>query len=141
MRTTWIAFFLCCFVGLLGCDGTVAGKPMPDSGRDATADANDEDSGNAPDSGVDAEVPFVPRDVCSVDGWCWELPHPQGHDIRGLWARSVNDIWAVGVNGLLLHNDGFGWTRAVSPNTTPLNAVFGLAQDDVWAAEIGRAHV
>jgi len=123
---------------MLGCDGTVAGGPVRDAGHDSSTDANDsEDSGEELDAGIDATVPTVQRDVCSADGWCWELPHPQGHEIRGLWAQSVDDVWAVGVNGTVLHNDGFGWSRAESPTTSALNAVYGVSSDDVWAAGDG----
>ncbi len=118
------------------CGGDVKGAPRTDAGSDASDDAStDLDSGDDMDAGhTDAAIPPETRDVCSADGWCWELPYPQGHTMRAVWASAADDVWAVGDNGLILHYDGIGWSRAESSVETTLNAVFGFARDDVWAA-------
>jgi hypothetical protein len=69
--------------------------------------------------------------VCSVDRWCWENPLPQGGLLTGIWGSSVNDVWAVGYSGTLLHWDGSQWSSAAIQ--LPLRGVWGASATDVWA--------
>lgn len=140
MRTSlWLAWFLNVVAVTLttGCEGNVDGAPA-DAGTAGTDAAQDAivpfDSGTDIDAGIDAAIPPPTRDVCSEDGWCWELPHPQGHTLLGVWASTMSNVWAVGEGGVVLHYDGIGWSRAPQVTDVNLNAVFGIANDDIWAA-------
>lgn len=56
-----------------------------------------------------------------------------GHGLSGIWGSDVDDIWAVGEAGTILHYDGEQWTASDSATTISLHAVSGTARDDVWA--------
>lgn len=43
------------------------------------------------------------------------------------------DLFAVGVSGVILHNDGTGWKVEPSNVVSDLRGVWGLAPTDVWA--------
>ncbi|MCG8557287.1 MAG: hypothetical protein MJD61_18665 [Proteobacteria bacterium] len=111
----------------VGCSRSNSGNaeqpPLPplDAAADATAGHADAGSTQVPQGGV-----------CSTDGWCWELPYPQGHDLLGVWARSASDIWAVGEHGLLMHFDGSEWRNEPGLSEESLNSVWG-AGNTVWA--------
>ena len=67
-------------------------------------------------------------------GWRQENPSPAAFALRGAWAASPNDVWAVGDNGTIEHFDGTAWSLIASPVTTSLDAVWGSGATDVWAA-------
>ena len=86
------------------------------------------------------------------DGTQWSIvPSPSTDDqlnaLLGVAALSANDVWAVGyrsgsqtespIETLILHWDGAGWTKVVSPNIRGVaNQLFGvaaIAADDIWA--------
>jgi hypothetical protein len=83
------------------------------------------------------------------DGSAWSIvpsPNPEGFPplLRGLWAASANDVWAVGwwedfsdaVHPLTEHWDGSAWSIVPTPQVgiyTELDAVSGTSGDDVWA--------
>jgi hypothetical protein len=77
------------------------------------------------------------------DGVEWtHVPSPSpGYNniLRGVFAVSSNDVWAVGGRGnqtLVLHWDGTEWSVVPSPNPNVLNELYGVAAtdaDDVWA--------
>lgn len=149
MRRSHVVFVPSKLLGLIGvvlasivaCDGSVDGAPI-DAGSDAASmhdTAVPVDSGEDLDAGEDAAMPPPPATrVCTQDDWCWQLPHPQGHGLLGVWASARDDIWAVGVDGLIIHYDGNGWSRANVGVETDLNAIFGIARDDIWAVgELG----
>jgi hypothetical protein len=47
--------------------------------------------------------------------------------------NSPNDIWAVGINGLMVHFDGSTWSLQPAPTTRNLFAVWGRAANDMYA--------
>ncbi len=51
-----------------------------------------------------------------------------------IWGSSQRDIWAAGVDGLMMHFDGNAWSNAPRQTTEPLNALWGSGPSDVWAA-------
>ncbi|HUB05417.1 MAG TPA: hypothetical protein VMB50_00360 [Myxococcales bacterium] len=81
------------------------------------------------------------------DGWCWESPRPQGHDLVGLWGAAADDVWAVGGDcdgvsaelgwtgdsATLLHWDGKRWAALPTDSSAALCGVWGTAASDVWA--------
>src|SRR5688572_7478809 len=86
------------------------------------------DDGGGGDLGVPPGGPG-----CSVDGWCWVDPLPQGNPLRAVWGAAANDVWAVGDAGAIIHYDGSAWRAASSPVTANLNGVWGSAAHVVWA--------
>jgi len=85
------------------------------------------------DRPLDVEVAVVRARVCSPDLVCWDSPTPQGQTLRGLWAASPTDAWAVGDHGALLHFDGHSWAGLSTPVRQPLSAVWGSSATAVWA--------
>ncbi|MBN9160762.1 MAG: hypothetical protein BGO98_26985 [Myxococcales bacterium 68-20] len=54
--------------------------------------------------------------------------------LNGIWGFGDDDVWAVGVQGVIRHwGGGDAWTIVPSPVTADLNAVWGARPDDVWA--------
>ena len=94
-----------------------------DAGSDAGADGDAGDGGPPPKTYAS----------CSSDGWCWELPRPQGNTLRGVWATSEKDIWAVGDRGTIIHFDGKGWEGLDSGVTEDLTAIWGASASKLWA--------
>jgi len=78
-----------------------------------------------------AKAVFPPAGL--QNGWRWENPSPAAFTLRGVWAVSADDVWAVGDNGAIEHFDGSAWTLIASPVTTSLVAVWGSETNDVWA--------
>ena len=81
------------------------------------------------------------------DGRTWRrfnTSRLQFGQISSVFARSTNDVWAVGwtgqvpgVNALALHWNGTSWKRAAFPTESGgwivLKSVFSVATSDVWA--------
>ncbi|MFZ5470037.1 MAG: hypothetical protein ACOZIN_11435 [Myxococcota bacterium] len=53
--------------------------------------------------------------------------------LRGVWARSSDDVYAVGDLGTVLHWNGAAWSAQQSGTLNHLRAVGGLADGGVWA--------
>ncbi|WP_177233818.1 hypothetical protein [Stigmatella erecta] len=77
----------------------------------------------APDYGVDT--------ACSRDGVCFLNPTPVSHDFKDVWGRSIEDFWAVGNAGFIVHGGPGGLT--VLPSEAELSSIWGSAGEDVWA--------
>src|SRR5207245_237473 len=83
------------------------------------------------DAGGDAGTTQSP--VCTTDGWCWSSPLPSGAVLRGVWAVSPTDVWAVGDGSTALHFDGTTW-RAVTVPAMAFGQMWGSGSNDIWAA-------
>jgi len=82
-------------------------------------------------------VEMVP--TCSPKLFCWSSPQPQGNPIRGIWATSATDIWAVGDFGAILRYNGTSWQVIESGTTENLRAVWaGSAQDVFVVGDAGK---
>lgn len=53
-----------------------------------------------------------------------------------IWGTGLDNIYAVGLNGTILHFNGAGWTSMSSPTGKHLFGVWGSSSDDIWA--VGR---
>ncbi len=80
-------------------------------------------------------VEMVP--TCSPKLFCWSRPVPQGNPIRGIWATSATDIWAVGDFGTLLHYNGTAWQVLDSPSNDNLRAVWASSASDIFVVGDG----
>ncbi|MGM0577239.1 MAG: hypothetical protein ACQEXJ_16050 [Myxococcota bacterium] len=68
------------------------------------------------------------------DGEWTEQAVPTTQHIRGVWGSAADDVWAVGLAGLILHYDGEEWIKLDPPSGEAMETVWGSAADDVWAA-------
>ncbi len=138
MRARWSALIL--VVALFGCGGGNGGGGddtlVPETTGDAeiTAPADSTDAGDAP--GGDLAEDTVPGGagpdiVAPIGGWSIGDLGPPG-DVNGVWGVDGR-LFAVGDGGTILWNTGAGWGPMKSPTDYRLDAVFGLAGDDVWA--------
>ena len=79
-------------------------------------------------------IPKSTKGACIKGGWCWMHPLPQGHDLRGVWAASSSEAYAVGEHGTLLRLTKAGQWEALDCGTLKhLNAVWGSSPTSVWA--------
>lgn len=79
---------------------------------------------------------------CPVGQWCIETATTSDSTrvsalLRGVWAVSPDDVFAVGHGGTILHRTGSAWTVMPSGTTSNLHAVWAASSSDVWAAGAG----
>jgi len=58
-------------------------------------------------------------------------------DINATYIVADNDIWAVGEDGLIIHNDGTGWSNVESGSTENLNDIFFIDAANGYAVGDG----
>jgi photosystem II stability/assembly factor-like uncharacterized protein len=75
-------------------------------------------------SNDDAGAPSLDRGVM--------VPVASQANLRAAWGYG-DQLWAVGDSGTILHCDGSSCDIADTKTTSPLNAVFGIAPNDIWA--------
>lgn len=66
-----------------------------------------------------------PAEVIEPPVWTIELGVPTNQDLLAIWGRSVDDVYAVGWNGTVVHYDGVNWRLETTTSTQPLTAVHG----------------
>ena len=59
-----------------------------------------------------------------------------GARIVDVWGSSSSDVFAVGVNGTILHYDGTSWSAMTSGTTVLLYGIWGSSASDVFAAGV-----
>ncbi|MDC0709548.1 hypothetical protein POL68_13845 [Stigmatella sp. ncwal1] len=104
-----------------GCGGTLQCGTC--SGGTTCGGGGGEHVCGTPDYGVDT--------ACSRDGVCFLNPRPVSHDFKDVWGRSIEDFWAVGNAGFIVHGGPSGLT--VLPSDAELSGIWGSAGEDVWA--------
>jgi hypothetical protein len=65
--------------------------------------------------------------------WTWHAPWPPGDDLYGVWGSAPNDIYGVGWGGTMVHCDGSTWSLIPRVNGGTLNAVLGVAANNIFA--------
>lgn len=116
MRRFWIALML------TGC--THASLPPGNAHDMAQAGAQD----------MDTPVDAAALDLTPPPAW---QPQPSAttQSLRGVWGSSATDVYAVGLQGTILHSRGDGvWTAQTSGTTKDLQAIWGSGPHDVYAA-------
>lgn len=79
------------------------------------------------------------RSTSSGNSTKWQIttPAPTAQNLRGLWASSDTNIFAVGDGGTILQFDGTSWTLVKVTNqptfSTNLRAVWGTSNSNVYA--------
>jgi hypothetical protein len=66
--------------------------------------------------------------------WSEDLAVPTTQHLRDVWGAAADDLWAVGLTGVLNHWDGTAWTKIDGPTGSGLEAVWGRASDDIYSA-------
>ena len=118
-----------------------AGQPdagQPDAGQ---PDAGQPDAGQ-PDAGDPSALIDGGAGLCTVEGWCWEFPTPQGNTLEAIWVSATGVRFVAGKNTLLRIGDG-----VISQPLIPgggsawWQALKGFSDSDVWAAGLtGLSH-
>jgi hypothetical protein len=91
------------------------------------------------------EEEYVRHAIRHYDGVSWTTSFESVHyywtegrtvqdELRGVWANAPNDVFAVGLNGRILHYDGQTWSPMTSPTTGHLSDLWGRSSNDVYAA-------
>lgn len=114
---------------IAGCGGSSAmpGDDTPDP------DGPGADSDGAPGDGP-TTTGDAPPDPCAPNTWCTE-PAPSANVLlRAVWAANLNDVFAVGDGGAILHRRDNAWTAMTSNTTENLRGIWGLSASDIWAA-------
>ena len=153
MRLVWAALVVagCSSKGSKEGAGARAAAPAPPPAADAVCSADrwcwelPRMQGNA----LLAALAIARDDVWAVgehgtilhfDGIAWRpVASPTTFDLRGLWAASARDLWAVGSDGnrpVILRGDGTTWRTVVMPAleypAPAYDGVWGSGPDDVW---------
>ena len=53
--------------------------------------------------------------------------------VLGIWGSPEGDVFAVGENGVIVQNVGFGWEVITGITNQKLRAVWGISSDNVFA--------
>jgi hypothetical protein len=59
------------------------------------------------------------------------------NDLNAIWGSGPNDVWAVGMNGTILHWNGTAWASVPSGTVNQLYGAWGSGPSDVWAVGSG----
>jgi hypothetical protein len=66
-------------------------------------------------------------------GIAWTAATTTSYQLRGIWGSSASDVWAVGMNGAVVHWDDKTWTSlSAGPRFTNYRGVGGTGPNDVW---------
>lgn len=58
---------------------------------------------------------------------------PTSVSLNDIWGSSVDDVYAVGYDGTIIHYDGTSWEHQNSPTTVRLRGVWGTGPSNVYA--------
>lgn len=82
---------------------------------------------------------FAPQ-TCTKDHWCKDEPLPKEiGELRKVWGSSDKDVWAVGLDGLMVRFDGLRWYRHDGMTRQGLLGLWGSAATNIWAAGSGQS--
>jgi hypothetical protein len=74
----------------------------------------------------------APSPAEAADSWV-TLPSGTTEDLKSVWGSSCNDVFAVGMNGTILHYNGNTWTAMNSGTSMGLNGIWGSSANNVFA--------
>lgn len=80
--------------------------------------------------------------ACPAAGvWCQEVSPAGTTTLRGVWAASADDVFAVGDAGTILRRTNDAWTAMTSNTAGNLHSVWGTSASDIWAGGTSGALV
>lgn len=81
----------------------------------------------------------TPTGLCTLEGWCWEAPLPQGNDIRAVWGTSMRDLWLATANGGVFRWNGERTSMAGAPMASRVDwrSISGRGADVVLGGDNG----
>lgn len=87
-------------------------------------------------SAADPSRPDLARpDLAVKRGWT-RLEVPDTSWLNAVWGSGPNDVYAVGLNGVILHSTGDDvWTQQKTGRANELTSVFGSSASDIYAVE------
>ena len=77
----------------------------------------------------------MPDGGCRSEAGC---PSGDSYSFERMWGSAPDDIWVVGLGGLIMHFDGRAWRRVPSGTTADLRAIAGRGRGD--ALIVGDGH-
>ena len=69
-----------------------------------------------------------------IGGWAADDPIPTTQHLRDVWGAAADDVWAVGLTGVLNHWDGSAWTKIDGPTGSGLESIWGRSAEEIYAA-------
>jgi hypothetical protein len=82
-------------------------------------------------------VSFVP--IANAEAVWWNGTSPTAKGLRSVSMLEADDVWAVGMDGIIIHYDGTEWSNVTSPTTKDLYSV--CMRNSVMGWAIGEAGV
>lgn len=104
------------------------GSPSPATG-DGPIGGDDGSATDGPGTTGDA-----PPDPCEPGTWCTETSPVSNILLRAVWAADLDNVFAAGDDGTVLHRRANVWTAMDTPTTSNLRGLWGLSATDIWAA-------
>jgi hypothetical protein len=99
---------------------TLKGFP-PGSGGDSAYGA-----GNSVFANSTNDVWVVAGFVFHFDGNTWKVFYNTGaEDANKIWSDGANDLWAVGIDGMIVHYVNGSWTKIQTGTTLPFQDIWG----------------
>ncbi len=80
------------------------------------------------DSGTGPEPPPPPSAQ-----WRWSAPVAEGVSLTDVWGPASDNLFATGLQGVVLRYDGASWKKTQTPTQEQLNALWGTSGTDVFA--------
>jgi hypothetical protein len=77
-------------------------------------------------------VSFVP--IANAEAVWWNGTSPTAKGLRSVSMLEANNVWAVGMDGTIIHYDGTQWSNATSPTTQNLYSVCMLDSGYGWGS-------
>jgi hypothetical protein len=70
--------------------------------------------------------------IAHWDGSAVAVTPLDGNDLRAVWGSAPDDVFAGGMKGVLLHNDGKGWTPVRTDSSEDIQAIAGGGAAATW---------
>ncbi len=109
----------------------IAGCGSSNPGSDPDASSGDGSPGDG-QPGDGPPIGDAPPDPCDPGVWCTEDSPVPNVLLNAVWAANLNDVFAVGDNGTVLHRRDNVWTALTIPTTEDLRGVGGVSATDLW---------
>jgi hypothetical protein len=71
--------------------------------------------------------------ACTSSASWTAMPSNTTSSLQGVWGTASNDVFAVGLDGAILHYDGAAWSAMPSGTSTYFYGVWGTSSKDIYA--------